>query len=278
LELEIQSRIESISKISGWFSNADAVVFDSLLNLQRENLITGNLLEIGVFAGKSAVFLNYYRDQSEFLHVCDIFEGETNGENYDEISDSYENLSESRFKSNFTKVFSELPIIHACNSLELESRLYNDRFRFIHIDGSHLYNFVRNDLDFATRHLDGNSGIIVLDDFRSAHTLGVTAAMWEFVLSNELKPFLFTANKAYLCSALASIDLVELMSKLESKSLTLEYVSFLNYEVIRVISNATQDFEQDRSVLHQFLPPILFNSLAKFAPLRKAWGRIRRFQ
>ena len=278
MELELQSRIESISKISGWFSNADAMVFDSLLNLQREHLFTGDLLEIGVYAGKSAVFLNYFRDQSESLHVCDIFEGEVDGENYEEISDSYENLSESRFKNNFTKVFSELPIIHACNSLELESRLSNNRFRFIHIDGSHLYDFVHNDLNFATRHLNENSGIIVLDDFRSAHTLGVTAAMWEFVLSNKLKPFLFTANKAYLCSPSASIDLVELMTKLESKSLNLEYVSFLNYEVIRVISNAAQDFEQDRSVLHQFIPPILFNSLAKFAPIRKAWGRIRRFQ
>ena len=105
MELELQSKIESISKIAGWFSNADAMVFDSLLNLQREHLFTGDLLEIGVYAGKSAVFLNYFRDQSESLHVCDIFEGEVDGENYEEISGSYENLSESRFKNNFTKVF-----------------------------------------------------------------------------------------------------------------------------------------------------------------------------
>jgi len=278
LELKVQERIKSVSKISGWFSTTDALVFDSVLNSQAEHQVTGNLLEIGVFAGKSAVFLNYYLNLSESLHVCDIFEGEVQGENSVEILDSYENLSENRFKSNFTKVFANLPTIHTCNSSELDSRLGNMSFRFIHIDGSHLYEFVKNDLDFAVRHLHQNGGVVVLDDFRSAHTLGVTASMWESIFNNKLKPFLFTANKAYLSATATSIDLVGLKARLETNSLVLENVSFLDHDAVRVISDTTEGFKQERSVLHQYLPPILFNFLARYAPLRKAWSRIRRFQ
>jgi hypothetical protein len=278
LEIKVQQQINSVSKISGWFSSTDALVFDSVLKLQSDHKTVGDLLEIGVFAGKSAVFLNYYLNPSDSLHVCDIFEGEVQGENYVEISDSYENLSECRFKSNFTKVFPILPTIHSCNSLELDGRLPGQSFRFIHIDGSHLYEFVKNDLDFAVRHLHQSEGVIVLDDFRSAHTLGVTAAMWEFILSSKLKPFLFTANKAYLSATSASIDLVGLKAKLESNFLVLENVSFLEYDVIRVISDTTKDFEVGKSIIHQFFPPALIQFLARFAPLRKVWIRIRRLR
>lgn len=49
-----------ISKIPGWFGNLDAAIFDIILRFQFENKLIKNILEIGVWEGKSAALLSIY--------------------------------------------------------------------------------------------------------------------------------------------------------------------------------------------------------------------------
>jgi hypothetical protein len=68
--------------------------------------------------------------------------------------------------------------------------------RFVHIDASHLYEHVRDDIG-AARELLLPEGIVVLDDFRSEHTPGVSVATWEAVLNRGLRPICLSTQKLY---------------------------------------------------------------------------------
>ena len=88
------------NKVPGWMSFHDAAVIDGILSRQSENDTKGNLLEIGVYAGKSAVLLGRHLQPKEEFHVCDIFDEPTDSRNTDEILRSYKNLSRVRFEKN----------------------------------------------------------------------------------------------------------------------------------------------------------------------------------
>jgi hypothetical protein len=275
LNKDFKSKLSAISKVEGWFDFDDALAFHSILKLQQEMKIHGDILEIGAFAGKSAIFLNYYRDKSEELHICDIFEGEISGSNKVEVVNSYSNLSVERFIRNFKSVFQELPIIHSCNSLELENRIGALEFRFIHIDGSHLFELVRSDLQFAVTHLDSLYGVIVLDDYRAPHTLGVACAMWQMIFTGRLRPILFTENKAYLSSISNQIHIQELRDKLDDFPIKLEEVQFMNFTVLRVIPSIGRVNSKSSSLIRNIIPPIIYQGLARSTKLTRAWSRLK---
>jgi hypothetical protein len=66
----------------------------------------------------------------------------------------------------------------------------------IHIDGSHRYEDVRSDINLVPSLLL-EEGIVVLDDYRALHTPGVSAAIWEAVVNDNLRPICLTADKMY---------------------------------------------------------------------------------
>ena len=68
--------------------------------------------------------------------------------------------------------------------------------RFIHIDASHLYKHVREDTSNA-RKLIQDDGIVVFDDYRTKHTIGCAAAVWEAVVNDGFKPICLTEWKLY---------------------------------------------------------------------------------
>ncbi len=57
--------------LPGWFSPLDFDLFDWFLSQQRK---PGDLLEIGVFKGQSAVPIGGHQRAGERFTVCDIFE------------------------------------------------------------------------------------------------------------------------------------------------------------------------------------------------------------
>jgi hypothetical protein len=68
--------------------------------------------------------------------------------------------------------------------------------RFVHIDASHLYEHVHGDIG-AAQDILLPGGIVVLDDFRSEHTPGVSVAAWEAVLNRGLRPICLSTQKLY---------------------------------------------------------------------------------
>lgn len=267
----LKSFYKKTEKIPGWLSHHDAAVIDSILSTQSENQDSGDLLEIGVYAGRSAVLLGQHVQPDETFHVCDIFDGETDIKNSEEIFRSYKNFSRARFESNCREFIGSLPVIHQCLSLELPYLVGRNIFRFIHIDGSHLYEHVSADLDFAISTIDETTGIIAVDDFRAQHTVGVAIAVWNLVLEGIVVPIIMTPAKIYLGSPKNTIDKAALETSLEAMGIKVIHEDILGHNTLRTIGLSDQELYSKTSGLICFVPPIL----AEFLRSSYLWRRFR---
>ena len=269
--IELEEFLQDTKRIPGWLSFHDAAVLDGILSHQSEDGTKGNLLEIGVYAGKSAVLLGHHLKPKEEFHVCDIFGEPTDSRNTDEILQSYRNLSRVRFEENCNKFIGELPIIHECLSLELPRILEHNKFRLIHIDGSHLYEHVVKDLEFATSAIDRRRGIIAVDDFRAQHTVGVAIAVWKSILTGTLIPLVITPAKIYLGSSDVLFDFDEMKEKLDSLKIQSVYEDILGNKILRTFGLRDDQLYATTSKLSAFIPPILTNLIRK----SYLWKRLR---
>lgn len=185
--------------IPGWFFGLDRAAFSHLLSAQTAAGITGDVLELGSYLGRSAVLLGDHLQPGERLTVCDLFDSEAgDAENAAEMTMSYRRtLTRSAFESNYLAFHSELPeIVQAPTSVLADGRLPADSCRFVHVDASHLYEHVSGDILVARSAL-AEDGLVALDDYRSEHTPGVSAAVWEAVFTGGLRPVLLTPMKFY---------------------------------------------------------------------------------
>lgn len=272
--LDLVSFYENTSRVEGWLSFHDVAVFDSILSQQVSARIEGDLLEIGVYAGKSAVLLGQYQQKNEVFHVCDIFDVPTDDKNSEEILSSYENLSRKRFEANCVEFLGSLPTIHECLSRDLAMILRGNFFRFIHIDGSHLYDHVRADLNFAVESLGDSGGLIAVDDYRAQHTVGVALAVWDLVLEGVLVPRVMTPAKIYLSKPEAEFDHSFLEEKLNSLEIQYVYEEIQQNRVLRTVGLTDSQLYSGSNSLTPYLPPIFVNFIRK----TYFWKKFRTFR
>jgi len=188
--------LQRMNEIQGWLLLVDALIMSGIDSYQREHHVRGDLLEIGVYHGKSAILMGYFHRGPERLVVCDLFM--TNGsteENMHENQSYYQGINRSVFEDNYRLFHTELPTILAKPSSAI-SDLEPQSFRLIHVDGSHVYEIVREDLH-NTHRLLCDGGIVIIDDWRTGHTPGVAAATWDAILHDGLAPICFTDQKLY---------------------------------------------------------------------------------
>ncbi|MFF4923979.1 class I SAM-dependent methyltransferase [Kitasatospora sp. NPDC001261] len=185
--------------IPGWFFSLDRAAFSHLLSAQTAAGVTGDILELGSYLGRSAVLLGDHLQPGERLTVCDLFDSEAgDADNAAEMNMSYrKTLTRSAFEANYLAFHGELPeIVQAPTSVLADGRVRADSCRFVHVDASHLYEHVAGDIAVARAAL-GENGVVALDDYRSEHTPGVSAAVWEAVFTGGLRPVLLTPMKFY---------------------------------------------------------------------------------
>lgn len=186
-----------LSSVKGWFHPADQVLFDWFLNRQRDLEEPGDLLELGVYLGKSAIFMGDFLRPGETFTVCDLFDSPAPDDaNSKEMNRSYATLTRRAFEANYRSFHDELPAVVQAPSSGITAHVRADSCRFVHIDASHLYEHVHADIAAAQRLLR-RDGIVVLDDFRAEHCPGVAAATWGAVATTGLKPLCITATKFY---------------------------------------------------------------------------------
>lgn len=186
-----------LKQVPGWFNWLDSWLFSALLEYQLENDVHGDLLEIGVYKGKSAIHLASYLRNDEELTVCDLFEDVQQAKTISpHDSSSYKSLTQDAFETNFLRFHTNLPRVLRGLSSEIENSVAQGSCRFIHIDGSHEYLHVRQDASAAKRLL-GGTGVVVFDDYRSEHTVGTAIAVWESVINMGLKPIAVSPSKLY---------------------------------------------------------------------------------
>lgn len=191
--------LEDIDSVDGWFPKGDRLAFQVFGDLQAKFGIRGDLMEIGVFFGKSAIMLGFFKRPDESIVVCDLFEDPAQDDlNQRENQSSYHSRSLTRtgFEANYLRFHSELPRIEQRSSSELDAASLPSPMRFVHIDGSHVYEHVWSDL-MLSRELLGDGGVVVIDDYRTAHTPGVAAATWQAVMNEGFLPLCVTKQKMY---------------------------------------------------------------------------------
>jgi len=179
------------ASIPGWFVQQDAELFALLSALQHEEGVVGDLLEIGVYQGRSAVLLGYLTGPDERVILCDLF-----GSSPDATPDirhdlqGYDGLDLETFAAHWHRFHAGEPgEIVVGRSSRLEGRSWDRPVRFIHIDGGHTYDVVRDDISIARDALADAGGVVVFDDVRASHAPGVGAAVWAAVESGGLVPF-----------------------------------------------------------------------------------------
>ncbi|MVO83533.1 class I SAM-dependent methyltransferase [Streptomyces sp. p1417] len=195
---DISTPPQQLDDVPGWFPPLDQVLFDWFLDRQEERAVHGDLLEIGVYMGKSAIFLGRHLGDAERYTVCDLFEGEApDGANSAESRKSYSALTKQAFEQNYLSFHDELPRVLFGPSSMVPTEVTPASCRFVHVDASHLYEHVYGDIAAARDALVPKNGIVVLDDFRSEHTPGVSIAAWEAVLNRGLRPVCLSTQKLY---------------------------------------------------------------------------------
>ncbi len=190
--------LQELGATQGWLYDEDILVFQEINAFQKANGINGDLLEIGVYHGKTAILMGYLIRNDEQLVVCDLFQAVAkNPANQAEKEVWYPQLTRKIFEENYLRFHSDLPAVVAYPSTSLPrvGRLRRT-FRFIHIDGSHIFSVVRQDIR-TTKTLLIPNGIVTIDDYRSIHTPGVAAASWHEVTSGNLIPLCLTPQKMY---------------------------------------------------------------------------------
>nr|WP_229876315.1 class I SAM-dependent methyltransferase [Streptomyces nojiriensis] len=157
----------------------------------------GDLLELGAFMGKSAIFLGGYLRPGEEFTVCDLFDSPaTDDFNIAENRESYPTLTRRGFETNYLAFHEALPTLIQAPTSVVADEVKPASCRFVHIDASHLYEHVVTDIA-SSRLVAAPDAVVVFDDYRSEHTPGVAAAVWAAVVTGELHPICTSAMKLY---------------------------------------------------------------------------------
>ncbi|MFH9425909.1 class I SAM-dependent methyltransferase [Streptomyces sp. NPDC017529] len=197
LSAEQLPRPARLADVKGWFFTADQLLFDWFLARQKDRSEPGDLLELGAYLGKSAIFMGARLRPGDRFTVCDLFDSPAeDASNVKEMAKSYATLTRRAFEANYLSFHDELPEIVQGLSSVVADHVEPGSCRFAHIDASHLYEHVHGDI-VTVRDLLTPQGIVVLDDFRAEHCPGVAAATWQAVTGLALRPICITPTKFY---------------------------------------------------------------------------------
>ena len=191
--LEVRGTIKQSRRIDGWFARGAAGLFGLLDYVQQQNDVRGDLFEVGVHHGKSAVFLGRMARPSETLGICDVFANQNIN-----ISGSGSGQREI-FERNMRSIAPEAKVrIYEKLSSVLTTEELGGPYRFFHVDGGHLAEEALSDLRLGASVLD-QRGLLIVDDAFSPQWPGVTEAIFVFISEfPEFQPVALGFNKLVL--------------------------------------------------------------------------------
>lgn len=173
--------------LEGWFFRADAVAFTLILYLQHRMNVRGNLGELGVFHGKSTLFLSLFAGDGERVIGVDSFPEDT-------LAKATEAL-----KTHGNPEATELKTIDIYAD-GLPRGLFGGA-RFTHVDAGHRYDQARHDISFCS-HETLETGVMAIDDAFHPDFPGVQEATYEYLFAGEIgrnkRIFCTTPNKIYI--------------------------------------------------------------------------------
>jgi len=182
-----------MQKVKGFLSPLDGLLLSSIAIFQNGQDWGGSIAEIGVYKGRSYYLFRMMLKGEERCIGIDIFEHGDVRTPYQEFADNGRMLG-SPVDVQDIIVGDTMRI----NPQDLKAR--HGAFRFIHIDGCHEFDYVRNDADIADGTL-APYGVICFDDFFNPQYPDVTVAVMDFLNANKDKYAVvaITQNKLYTC-------------------------------------------------------------------------------
>lgn len=192
---------ELASNVEGWFNALSIALWDVLLTHQNTQKITGDLLEIGVWQGKSAGMLAAHTRPTETLRLVDIYVHENLKANLEAFGTAFRCDIEFNRSDSFAFFTSDFLTRHRRS------------FRLIHVDGHHVAHAIWDDLSHAA-HLLSADGLLIVDDFCNTRFPQVTECLYRFLDRNadEFAMFLCGGNKAYVSRVRAHENYLSLVS------------------------------------------------------------------
>ncbi|WP_435771560.1 class I SAM-dependent methyltransferase [Nocardioides sp. SYSU DS0651] len=229
----------SLADVKGWFLPADQRLFTHFLT--STVVPAGDLVEIGAYLGKSAILMGRHLRDGERFTVCDLFGDDAEDpDNRRENRRSYRSLTRDRFEANYLAFHPELPEVVQAPSSTILDHVPAGTARFVHVDGSHLYEHVAGDVRSA-RVMAVPGAVIAFDDYRSPHTPGTALAVWEAVLEQGMEVIALTPRKLYATFGDATAHREELLSRPDRlEGLRTEMVDLRGRPAIRVWQPRTQ--------------------------------------
>lgn len=182
--------------VKGWFPESSAAVWDCLLTFQRESGIRGDLMEVGVWKGKSAGMLALHCGAEE---RCLLVDPRPMGAARDVIAREVPGVA-CKYVEEPSEALWRKPFFY---------RLARS-FRWVHLDGEHSLEGVIEDLRIAD-HLLSARGLVSLDDFFSPAYPQVTEAVYRYLSATpgRFSLMLCGFKKGYLCRPRAAGEYLE---------------------------------------------------------------------
>ena len=177
---QVAELVQKTRHVQGWFSFEAAMLFAWINQIQTKNGVVGDIFEIGVHHGKSAVLLALMiQGEREVLGICDLF-----GEQSQNLSGSGGG-NRAIFEANMRSFCGgRLPgRILAKPSQDIDPNEIGRKHRFFHIDGGHNADEALNDLKLAAT-VTLKEGVIVVDDPFRPEWPGVSEAIVEFLAAD----------------------------------------------------------------------------------------------
>jgi hypothetical protein len=198
--------LRATRSVEGWFFPIDASLFGMIDEIQKREGIAGDLFEIGVHHGKTAIALARMAAADESVGVCDVFEHQEL--NRDRSGEGSRELFERNMRAHGALPPGRLRL-YAKRSAELTPAETGTGCRFFHIDGGHRPEDVIADLTTASLALRPD-GVVAVDDVFNANWPGVGEGYYRFRSEQRdvFVPIVIGGNKVFLVRP-AAIEIYE---------------------------------------------------------------------
>jgi len=202
-----QEYLEAFNSIEGWFSFDAALLFTTYNQLIAAKGVRGDVLEIGVYHGLSAISLAALRGPGKLFYAVDLFE---------KMQD--QNVSRSGignrqiFERNLKRFYPDLSFLKIIEgpAAALNPTALSRNFSFCHVDGGHSREETCQDLALC-HSLLLPGGLVAIDDYFNAQFPGVCEGAAQYMLRhpNSLRPLAIGYNKVLFQKLPAPFDVNE---------------------------------------------------------------------
>jgi hypothetical protein len=259
----LRSYFEARASIDGWFMPDAALLFMICNQLIAAQKIGGDVLEIGVYHGLSAILTASLRGTEGRFYAADLF-------------DDLQYLNTSRSGRGSKAVFLEsmrsfhgnldfMDVIVGPSSQLSPDRL-GSNFSFCHVDGGHSAIETYNDIALCHRILLPG-GLMAVDDYFNQEWPGVSQGAIRYMLDHSAHfiPIVAGFNKVVLQKAPGSIDLARYFAE-QCPDVTRQLINFWETPTLLLTGGLTPLFDLDQSTPRQLVRRPIGPMLVRLEP------------